>query len=80
MKNFTNGALVFRIWHFDGSGEMISKYQYSGHAEEFAKMMAAEDANKRPGDASKWFYLVACEAECSVKAFWPIKQTDATKP
>lgn len=71
-KNFTNGALVFRVWHFDGSGELLAKFQYAHHAESFAQAMASDDQQKRPGDASKYFYLAACEAECSVKSFWPV--------
>ncbi len=71
-NNFTNGALVFRIWQFDGTGELLAKFQYRGHAEAFAQSMASDDQQKRPGEASKYFYLAACENECSVKSFWPI--------
>lgn len=73
MNNFTNGALVFRIWRFDGTSEIISKHQYTGDAEDFARMKAADDAEKRPDDAGRWFYLVACEHECRARAFEPIK-------
>lgn len=80
MTNFTNGALVFRIWRFDGSGEVIAKFQYMSDAEAFAQGKATEDAGRRPVDAAQWFYLVACESECRVKAFEPIKQKREDRP
>lgn len=73
MTNFTNGSLVFLLWKFDGSGGVVGKFQYRCDAEAFAGMKCADDAAKRPTDASKWFYLVVCEAENFAKSFEPIK-------
>jgi hypothetical protein len=69
MKNFTNGAVVHRLWHFDGSGELISKHQYYFDACLFAQMKMAEDVRLRPDDSGKWFYLASCEAENECRAF-----------
>jgi hypothetical protein len=71
VKNFTNGAIVFRLWRFDGSGEVLAKFQYMSDATDFAKMKANEDAEKRPKDSEGWFYLAACEAENEARAFSP---------
>lgn len=67
MKNFANGSLVFRIWHFDGSGEVLAKFQYFSDAKAFAERRAAEETRE---DISV-FYLAACEAECEVASYFP---------
>lgn len=78
MTNFPNGALVFRIWRFDGNCELLSKHQYRDHAEIFARQMAENDARSRPDDSKAWFYLVTCEFDCSAKAFDPEKALSST--
>ena len=66
MKNFTNGSLVFRIWRFDGSGEVLAKFQYIGDAKIFAKAYVDQS------DKSKeWFLLVVCDADCEVQTYVP---------
>ena len=74
--NFTNGALVFRVWNFDGSGEIIAKFQYFPDAKSFAEMLAKSDREKRP-DSSGWFYLAVCEAENEMKSYWPFEPKKA---
>ena len=54
MKNFTNGAMVFRVWP-DGSGEVMAKFQYKSHAELFAKAIAEKDTCER--NDCEHFYL-----------------------
>ena len=75
MKNFTNGALVFRLWTFDGSGEIIAKFQYFSHAKGFARKMAEDDRVTKPGSAKEYFYLAVCESENETSAFFPIEPT-----
>jgi len=70
MKNFTNGALVFRVWT-DGSGEIVAKFQYLLDAEAFAKMKAAKDAEQR--DDCTHFYLAVCEAEDALQTYRPTR-------
>lgn len=65
-SNFTNGALVFRVWP-DGSGEVLAKFQYRSHAESFAKSMAIGDAAQRNDCTHS--YLAVCEAENSLRGF-----------
>lgn len=66
MKNFTNGSLVFRIWRFDGSGEVLAKFQYFKDAERFCESYV------KSVDLSKdWFLLAVCDAECIVRSFLP---------
>lgn len=67
--NFTNGALVFRIWRFDGGCELIGKFQYRQDAEEFARFYVEQDGKKGANKDGSYFYLVACEYECFAKAF-----------
>ena len=63
--NFTNGSLVMRVWNFDGSGEMIAKFQYFSDAKKFAEMQAAAT----PDDCN-YFYLAVCDSECDFKAYF----------
>lgn len=65
-SNFTNGAMVFRLWP-DGSGEVIAKFQYRSHAEAFAKSMATSDAEQR--DDCTHSYSAVSEAENSLRSF-----------
>ena len=73
MKNFTNGSLVFRVWGFDGGGEIIAKFQYYPDARAFAEMLATNDREHRPEDSKKWFYLAVCDNENDMRAYFPIK-------
>ncbi|RTE91879.1 hypothetical protein [Bradyrhizobium sp. LVM 105] len=68
MKNFTNGAIVFRVWP-DGSGEIIAKFQYFSHAKDFAAMRSNQDLGER-SDCTH-FYLAVCEAENEMQAYRP---------
>lgn len=67
--NFTNGSMVMKIWRFDGTSEIIAKFQYLSDAEFFAqKKLEADQSDGRNTDRS-WFYLVICDYECKAKAF-----------
>lgn len=66
MRNFTNGALVFKIWRSDGSGEVIAKFQYMLHAKDWAKFYTS-NADK----SNDWFLTVVCESECEVQTYLP---------
>lgn len=68
MTNFTNGALVFRVYP-DGSGEILAKFQYMGDAQSFASFKCVDDAKIRNDCAH--FYLAVCEAENQMKAYRP---------
>ena len=68
MTNFTNGALVFRVWP-DGSGEIMAKFQYMGDAESYASFKCVDDAKVR-NDCTH-FYLAVCESENKMKAYRP---------
>lgn len=71
-SNFTNGAVVFRLWKFDGDTEVISKHAYMDHAEMFAKQMLDRDAQRKAengGGEMGYFYIAVCENECRAKAF-----------
>ncbi len=62
MRNFVNGALVFKIWRRDGSGEVIAKFQYTMHAKHWAEFYAS-GCDK----SNEWFLVVVCESECEVQ-------------
>lgn len=64
-SNFPNGSLVMRVWQFDGSGEMVAKFQYFSDALNFAESMAT----KIPSD-SHYFYLAVCDYENKFKCFF----------
>lgn len=71
-SSFTNGALVMRVWKFDGDTELLSKHQYMDHAEMFAKQMFERDAQRKVesgGGGLDYFYIAVCENECRAKAF-----------
>lgn len=42
-QRFTNGSWVFRIWHSDGSGEVLAEFQYFDDAKKWAEHKAAAD-------------------------------------
>ena len=65
---FPNGSLVLRVWRFDGTSELIGKFQYFDDAKLFAASLFERD-KERGADLKNWFYLAACDAECEVKAF-----------
>lgn len=73
-SNFTNGALVMRVWKFDGETELLAKFQYWDQAEMFAQAMLDRDL-QRQADARDvktplgYFYLSVCENECRARAF-----------
>jgi hypothetical protein len=71
-SNFTNGALVMRVWKFDGNTELLAKFQYWDQAEMFAQAMLDRDLQRR-NETDKiplgYFYLSVCENECRVRAF-----------
>ena len=68
-RNFTNGSLVMRLWNFDGTGEVIAKFQYFGDAKDFAAMKARADAEQEKCD--DWFYVAVCDDQCDMQAFKP---------
>jgi hypothetical protein len=73
-SNFTNGALVMRVWKFDGDTELLAKFQYWDQAEMFAQSMLDRDLIRRDEtDSAKkplgYFYISICENECRVRAF-----------
>jgi hypothetical protein len=74
--NFLNGALVMRMWRFDGSSEMLGKFAYFDHAKDFAAMMLARDAERGANADNRWFYLAVCESENEAQAFGQ-KKADA---
>lgn len=67
-KNFTNGSLVMRVWRFDGSVELIGKFQYFDDAKAFAHMALERDVTRK-ADLSQWFYLAVCDNECEAQAY-----------
>ena len=68
-RNFTSGSLVMRLWNFDGTGEVIAKFQYFDDAKDFAAMKARADAKQEKCD--DWFYVAVCDDECDMQAFKP---------
>lgn len=73
-SNFTNGAIVLRVWKFDGDCELLAKFQYWDQAEMFAQAMLSRDLQRRnETDATQkpleFFYLSIFENECRVRAF-----------
>lgn len=69
-SNFTNGALVMRVWKFDGETELLAKFQYWDQAEMFAQAMWDRDVSRKTENSrNDYFYLSVCENECRVKAF-----------
>lgn len=73
-SNFTNGAIVLRVWKFDGDTELLAKFQYWDQAEMFAQSMLDRDLSRRnETDSAKtplgYFYISVCENECRVRAF-----------
>lgn len=71
-SNFPNGSLVMRIWRFDGSGEMLAKFQYFSDALSFAKA----NAEKISGDQD-YFYLAICDHENKFQCFFRPKEPSA---
>ncbi|MBD9456018.1 hypothetical protein IB244_31650 [Rhizobium sp. RHZ02] len=69
MKNFTNGALVMMIWRFDGSSEIVAKFQYMRDAKMFCEAKIADDAQRGANKDGSWFYLAVCESECEAQAY-----------
>lgn len=69
-SNFTNGSLVMRIWRFDGSGDMLAKFQYFSHALEFAKEQAAKESSQ------DIFYLAVCDHENKFQCFFKPKAAE----
>lgn len=75
--NFSSGALVLRIWRFDGSSELIAKFQYWGDALVFAGAMFDRDKANGSNKDRSWFYLAVCEYECKAQAFDVKEAADA---
>lgn len=67
--NFTNGSLVMRIWRYDGSNDVLAKFQYFSDAELFCKTMLDRDKENGANKDNSWFYLAVCDYECKAKAF-----------
>jgi hypothetical protein len=67
--NFHNGALVMRIWRFDGGSELLAKFAYYDHAKEFARLMVKRDEERGANVDDRWFFLAVCEAENQSQAF-----------
>jgi len=67
--NFTNGALVFRVWRFDGGCEILAKFQYRSDAEDFVQMLVNRDSARGANSDNRSFYLAVCESEVFAKAF-----------
>lgn len=70
MSNFTSGALLMRVWRFDGSAELLGKFQYYSDAKDFGQMRVGQDKERGANTDGRYFYLAVCEAECSVQAFF----------
>lgn len=68
-SNFLNGALLMRVWRFDGSAELLAKFQYYSDAKAFGQLMTDRDKERGANDDGSYFYLAVCETECSVQAF-----------
>ncbi len=68
MTNFTNGALVLRVWRFDGTSELLAKFQYFNDAKAFGELCFNRDVEHKAKIAN-YFYLAICEHECAVQAF-----------
>lgn len=75
-SNFTNGALVMRVWRFDGNTELIAKFQYYSDAKAFASMAVARDLGRNANGEDRWFYLAVCENECEAQAFFEPKKPE----
>ncbi len=69
-SNFVSGALVMRVWRFDGSAELLAKFQYYSDAKDFAQSRVDHDKQRGGNPDGRYFYLAVCEAECSVQAFF----------
>lgn len=67
--NFTNGSLVMRVWRFDGSGEILAKFQYFDSAELFCRAQIEQDKERGANKERNWFYLAVCDYECKFRAF-----------
>lgn len=72
-SNFPNGSLVMRIWRFDGTGEMLAKFQYFSDALSFAKWSA-----ERASADQDIFYLAICDHENKFQCFFPQKKAQST--
>ena len=68
-SNFSNGALVMRVWKFDGDTELLAKFQYLDMAEMFAEQMLERDKFRNNRKSLDYFYLAVCENECRARAF-----------
>lgn len=68
-SNFTNGALVLRVWKFDGDTEILGKFQYMDMAEMFAKQLYDQEIFRYNKKSLDYFYLAVCENECRARAF-----------
>ena len=67
--NFTNGTLVMRVWRFDGSGEILAKFQYFNSAELFCRAQIEWDKENGANKERQFFYLAVCDYECKFRAF-----------
>ena len=77
MTNFDNGALVFRLWRQDGSGEIVGKFAYMNDAKTFAAACMRRDEALATDDAFRdYFYLAVCECMNEVQAY-PSEARDA---
>lgn len=76
-SNFTSGALLMRVWRFDGSAELLAKFQYYGDAKDFGQMLVNKDRERGSNSDGSYFYLAVCESECSAQAFF---DTETVKP
>ena len=76
-SNFTNGALLMRLWRFDGSGDVVAKTQYFDDAVVMGEALIARDRDRGSNKDGKWFYLAVCESQCEVKAIF---DSDLIKP
>lgn len=69
-SNFLNGALLMRVWRFDGSAELLAKFQYDNDAKAFGQQMVDRDKERGANSDGRYFYLAVCETECAVQAFF----------
>ncbi len=74
--NFPNGSLVMRVWRFDGSGEILAKFQYFFDAELYCKAKMAWDTENKANRENQFFYLAVCDYECKFRAFGAKGETD----
>lgn len=67
--NFTNGSLAMRVWRFDGTGEVLAKFQYFSDAELYCNARMADDKERGANKDRAFFYLAVCDYECKFRAF-----------